>query len=324
VQHRYVGDIGDFVTYGLLRVLSATGVGRLGVIWYLVADETHNADGRHVTYLDAANRIGRQLRECDPGLYAALRTLVEAGQRDVASVARSRVLPHGTRYYAAPLRRVHAHPSQRDAWFRRALRATADCDTVFLDPDNGIACGPRPVPGKYAKLDEVAALAGRGQSLVVYQHADRSTSVDQQATRLLQRLADAALPVAPLAAVVARRGTVRMFALIPRASHHGAFAAALALIESSPWSTHLQPVYHLPAAARADRHGGVVEIGAGPLASRARVSRGTVTPTAGSSERVDELPQLLDRVDPGLGGADGGVRDGGEVAADAGHRQLSR
>jgi hypothetical protein len=248
VQHRYVGDVGDFVTYGLLRVLSAAGVGRLGVIWYLVADETHNADGRHVTYLDAANRIGRQLRECDPGLHAALRTLVEAGQRDVASVARSRVLPHGTRYYAAPLRRVHTDPSQRDAWFRRALRATAACDTVFLDPDNGIACGPRPVPAKYANLDEVAALAGRGQSLVVYQHADRSTSVDQQATRLLQRLADV-LPVAPLAAVVARRGTVRMFALIPRASHHGAFAAALGLIESSPWSTHLQPVYHRRAAA---------------------------------------------------------------------------
>ena len=69
VQHRYVGDVGDFLTYGLLRVLSDAGIGRLGVIWYLVADETHNADGRHVTYLAPGNRIGQQLRDCDPSLF---------------------------------------------------------------------------------------------------------------------------------------------------------------------------------------------------------------------------------------------------------------
>ena len=47
MQDRYVGDIGDFVKYGLLRAL---GKGkRLGVAWYLpaAADLTGSGDGRH-------------------------------------------------------------------------------------------------------------------------------------------------------------------------------------------------------------------------------------------------------------------------------------
>lgn len=112
MQDRYVGDVGDFVTYGLLRVLCAAGTGRLGVVWYLVADETHNADGRHVTYLQAGNRIGKQLRVCDPSLFDALLGIVESEQRRVHSVERSDVLPAGTRFFSTPIERAH-----RQAWF---------------------------------------------------------------------------------------------------------------------------------------------------------------------------------------------------------------
>jgi hypothetical protein len=237
VQHRYVGDVGDFVTYGLLRVLCEAGVGRLGVVWYLVADETHNADGRHVTYLRSGNRIGQQLRHCDPDLFDAMRAIVESGQRSVASVERSHVLPAGTRFYSAQLERVH-----RPQWHRQALRAMRDCDTVFLDPDNGIAFGSRVAPEKYADAGEVMSFAERGQSLIVYQHADRSAGVEQQAARLLRRVSEA-VPVDPLAAVVARRGTVRMFVLLPQPRHREPFAAAVRGIETNPWATHLQPVH---------------------------------------------------------------------------------
>ena len=47
MQNRYVGDIGDFGKYGLLRALCHGR--RLGVAWYLYPDEAHN--GGIVQYL---------------------------------------------------------------------------------------------------------------------------------------------------------------------------------------------------------------------------------------------------------------------------------
>src|SRR5262245_49735222 len=134
MQDRYVGDVGDFVTYGLLRALCAAGVGRLGVVWYRVADETHNADGRHVTYLDPGNRIGRRLRQCDSELFDAMREIVSSGRRSVAAVESARLLPDDTCFYSAPV----PAGSLRTEWFQAALGSTAGCDAVFLDPDNGI------------------------------------------------------------------------------------------------------------------------------------------------------------------------------------------
>ena len=49
MQNRYTGDIGDFGKLGLLRVLQESGL-TIGVNWYLVPDENHNSDGRHVQY----------------------------------------------------------------------------------------------------------------------------------------------------------------------------------------------------------------------------------------------------------------------------------
>jgi hypothetical protein len=66
VQDRYAGDVGDFLKLGLLRQLIASGDSppslRLGVVWYLVPDEAHNSDGRHVGYLSAGSTAGRSLR----------------------------------------------------------------------------------------------------------------------------------------------------------------------------------------------------------------------------------------------------------------------
>ena len=44
--HRYVGDIGDYLKFGLLRALSPGH--RLGVASWLYPDENHNRDGRHI------------------------------------------------------------------------------------------------------------------------------------------------------------------------------------------------------------------------------------------------------------------------------------
>jgi len=106
--------------------------------------------------------------------------------------------------------------ARRRSWLQRAMAATAGCDLIFADPDNGIRAAAHQVPAhrtkavKYAYLDELAAFAGRGQSLVVYHHADRSAAVEEQACR---RLGDIAreVPIKPVAAVRTSRGTTRLF-----------------------------------------------------------------------------------------------------------------
>ena len=54
MQNRYVGDVGDFAKYALLRRLAGSLEERpirLGIVWCLYPDESHNSDGSHVSYL---------------------------------------------------------------------------------------------------------------------------------------------------------------------------------------------------------------------------------------------------------------------------------
>ena len=94
MQDRYVGDIGDFYKFGLLRRLVGPPVGRLGVVWYRTVDETHNSDGKFVDYLDV-----KDLRGADERLFDCLADLVRSGRRSVAALESSGVLPVGTRFH---------------------------------------------------------------------------------------------------------------------------------------------------------------------------------------------------------------------------------
>ena len=61
MQDRYVGDIGDFAKYGLLRAIRNGR--RLGVAWYLHPDQGPEGDGGHIQYL---SRPG-EFEKLDPG-----------------------------------------------------------------------------------------------------------------------------------------------------------------------------------------------------------------------------------------------------------------
>ncbi len=222
MQDRYAGDVGDFLKFVLLRELCTGGDGpelRLGVCWYLVPDESHNADGRHVSYLRPGNRHGASLEACDPELFSTLRTLVEKGERSVWSLERSGVLPRGTVTYRAPLRRSMA-PTARQAWHRAALDRLAVAELIFADPDNGVRVERRSGSAeKYAMAHELADYLQRGQSVVVYHHADRSRGgVAAQIHRRMEELRSCT-GVEPLGGVIARRGSVRFFVILPTSTH---------------------------------------------------------------------------------------------------------
>lgn len=255
MQDRYAGDLGDFLKLGLLRWLVAPSVDaaahRLGVVWYLTPDESHNADGKHVAYLDSRSPAGRQLRPLDADLYDRLAAMVAGGVRSVAQLEAFGVLPVGSRTFGDVLQFGDLAPSAKDArierrrsWTRGALRATEDCSVVFVDPDNGLrrsdhsAASHRSKSEKHAYLDELRAFVERGQSIVAYHHADRSATVPVQAER---RMADAAdeLGVEPLAAVRAARGTTRLFLVVPAPAHRQHLQARLHDLERSHWADEL-------------------------------------------------------------------------------------
>jgi hypothetical protein len=255
VQDRYAGDLGDYLKFGLLRWLAppgSSGSPQLGVVWYRTADEVHNDDGKHVAYLNPSHRSAARLRQLDPDLYQRLARVVASGQRSTAALAQAGVLDARTRFFGdlldfadLPVTARAARQERRRAWAQRALAATYDCDLIFADPDNGIrpvshrVPAHRPKAAKHAYLDELAAFAARGQSLIIYHHADRTAGVEQQAHR---RLADLArgMPVLPIAAVRASRGTVRLFLVgAATASHARYLTERLAGLERGPWGTEL-------------------------------------------------------------------------------------
>ena len=108
MQNQYVGDIGDFGKYGLLRHL--TGMRgdaapedalRLGVVWYLFPDEAPiRMTGSLTGYLCDKRDNHEKFRNCDTDLYDALHKIVmEEKIRNVAKVQESGILTGNTAYY---------------------------------------------------------------------------------------------------------------------------------------------------------------------------------------------------------------------------------
>ena len=108
MQNRYAGDLGDFLKLALLRWLVASNTAertlRLGVVWYLVPDEDHNADGKHINYLDPTRPAARRFRTLDPDLYDALTSMMRSeASRSVAGLERCGALPPETVTFGTPL-----------------------------------------------------------------------------------------------------------------------------------------------------------------------------------------------------------------------------
>lgn len=169
MQDLYVGDIGDFGKYGLLRVLCGTGL-KLAVNWYKVepARPGKQNDGKYTDYLSDPEAY----RHYDGELFDVLhRIVVEEQMRTIGRVERSGLLCAA--FYAEPLL------GSRSLWHRNALESTRHADIVFLDPDNGLETErmhrKQAAGEKHVKWDELKDYYDRGQSVVLYQHRPQMT-----------------------------------------------------------------------------------------------------------------------------------------------------
>ncbi len=243
MQDRYVGDVGDFAKYGLLRRLIHTAELRLGVVWCFFPDESHNNDGRHVAYLNRP-----ELEAADPPLFSELAKIVSSGRRSVRKIETSSILPRGTICHRASVARPldvsralgkAARLQQRARWLAGAARAVKSCDIVFFDPDNGFetpsVTKDSPRAGKYIFIDELKSFWRSGHSLVVYHHLNRTASVATQ-TQSLRRLILNHFPDAALVrAVLFRRGSCRQFWIIGNSQHASILENGIAEMLNSGW-----------------------------------------------------------------------------------------
>jgi hypothetical protein len=200
MRNNYVGDVGDYYKYALLRHLSGLTARdmepplSLGVVWYLYTEPCNPNGGNHRSYLENENR-GRY-ESLDPDLYAAMAPFSDVALRNVEEVARSNVLPSGTCFFSDKLSFsglssgtqvfIQDRKDSRDAWLVRALDATQGAELIFADPDNGLEVASTAVHrdrgAKYAFYGDLLPFWNRGQSLVIYQHRD-FTGAEQQAAR---------------------------------------------------------------------------------------------------------------------------------------------
>jgi hypothetical protein len=223
MQDRYAGDVGDFGKFGLLRHLCGKTAQddhptlTSGVIWYRVADETHNGDGRHTSYLKRNPLNDRRFRACDETVYDALAALVDGKRRSVAALEGADLLTNAVYWHE-----VISRP--RGGWFDRALKAIAGCDVVFVDPDNGIERADlrdtQARSRKFVFRSEIQSLVLQGKSVVVYHHTGRlGGTAEEQTKRQLQSLRQQlSLRQRPFR-VLFRRGTTRAFLILPNQAH---------------------------------------------------------------------------------------------------------
>jgi len=252
VQNRYVGDIGDYGKFGLLRILSEQQL-RIGVQWYHVPDEGHNKDGKHINYLTAD-----RFRNCDPYLFDTLKKLVQKRQRNLAAIESSKIFGPEATFFSEELSfngmaaigkaAREARLNKRAEWNEKALQILGPADVVFFDPDNGLEIPSKlknhKTGPKHVFWDEIRPFHERGQSVVIYHHLGRTggSHEEQIATRLkeakkyLQNGKDAF-------ALRFSRGTSRSYIMVPNSKHVGAYQNLISTIVDGSWNKHFSVVH---------------------------------------------------------------------------------
>jgi hypothetical protein len=240
MRDSYVADVGDFGKYALLNALAGTDL-RLGVLWYCNSEPDATQDGRFTLY--------PELRACDPNLYDRLAQILKDGQRSLARVEKNRILPGNTIFYRAaipaPTTPCFSTAAQKDqtqlraAWFKEGLEKLSEAQVVFLDPDNGIASKRAKKHWrssvKYVFEDEVIEWRKRGQSVVLYQHQQRRSLLEQVSEQ--QEILAAA---GACYAVSFHRRAARIYYILPADDHKTRISERVTTFLASEWGKHFR------------------------------------------------------------------------------------
>ena len=173
MKEQYIGDIGDYGKYGLLRFLKDSGVS-IGVNWYLTPYDG-SSDGNRKEYLDVDT-----MRTYDDDVYIALRPIADREDKTIHMIESLDIL-RGIRFFnklmdfdTVPWR---DRQSARQEWHRRAKKYLAGTEFIFADPDNGLLPERKKLSSKgaqkYIFAEEIIDYYTSGSQVMYYHHRSR-------------------------------------------------------------------------------------------------------------------------------------------------------
>ena len=234
MKDQYVGDIGDYGKYGLLRYLNNCNL-KIGVNWYLTPGDG-GTDGIHTEYLE-----DRRMRDYDPDLFDAMARLAFRRDKGVSLVKQSGIL-EDIRFFSAMMDfdsldwRERAEARKR--WHKDALSMLADTELVFADPDNGLSSTQKPTKKgaqKFILPGEIVDYYHRGQQVFYYHHRPRKDydgwMEDKSQIRHF-------LPDAHLLAVSFNRWSCRTYVFVVHEDKYEQYRSLIDGLLASPWGSH--------------------------------------------------------------------------------------
>lgn len=234
MKNQYIGDIGDYGKYGLLRSLALNGI-KIGLNWYLCPDD-NRTDGNHTEYL-----LDERMRVYDAEVYDVMKTLAFRKDKTVQMVENSGIF-EGISFYHELLDLDSAHWSERaekrEVWHQGAMKALSDADMIFADPDNGLSVTRKPSrkgTEKYILPNEVMDYYKRGKDVVYYHHKSRKNGEEWmiEKTQMCRYIPDARLM-----AVAFRRWGHRVYIFVLHENKVDFYRKFLNDFLSSAWGTH--------------------------------------------------------------------------------------
>lgn len=239
MQDRYAGDVGDFGKLGMLRCMEDFGL-KVGINWYLVGDESHNNDGKHIGYLE-----NEKYRGCDNELLESLNSMVVHGERSVIGIEKLSLFRTQKYYHKRIFEPKIQTAEARREWHQKGLETMSGCDLVFLDPDNGML--PKSVSRssdksiKYVLPEEIMDYYDAGHSVVFYSHRTRE-SLDVYLERFKDLFECAERKGAKIKGLTFKRGTLRDYFFILHECHETQVENGIDKIMTSKWSQHFDNV----------------------------------------------------------------------------------
>ena len=171
MKNQYVGGIGDFGKYSMLRAFIDAGV-KVGVNWYLTEDDGSNG-GKFTDYLNKDD-----MRRYCSEVFDALKGIVGNKDKTVFDIEKSGILP-GTIFYSEILKpegTPNDREQERSSWFQESLYELKAAELIFMDPDNGLleSDDATKLGGqKYVLPSEVESYFIEGHNVVYYCHKGR-------------------------------------------------------------------------------------------------------------------------------------------------------
>ena len=233
MKNQYVGDIGDYGKYGLLRFLASHGI-KIGVNWYLTENDG-STDGKFTTYLkNPADRV------YDPELFDALQNIADHPDKTVKMIKQAGIIPDAE-FFGEMLKssslKADAREWNRRLWFNNSTLMLGNAELIFADPDNGISyrkTARTKDSEKFILPEDVAEYYNGGRNVVYYCHKGRrkQEAWEQAKAEIRNHIRDA-----QILAVTFHRGTQRSYIFVLHPDCYMRYEKIITAFLDSEWGS---------------------------------------------------------------------------------------